>query len=63
MEKRFLNILVCPNCKGGLRYDEAASELICALDHLAFPINDGVPMMLIDSARQMKPTVPTESPL
>ena len=57
MEKRYLNILVCPNCKGTLSLDEAANELICELDKLAFPIEDGIAVMLIDLARQIMPAV------
>ncbi len=57
MEKRYLNILVCPNCKGGLSLDEVANELICDLDKLAFPIQDGIAVMLIDQARQIMPAV------
>ena len=57
MEKRYLNILVCPNCKGSLSLDEAANELICDLDQLAFPIQDGIAVMLIDQARQIMPAV------
>ena len=57
MEKRYLNILVCPNCKGPLSLDEAANELICELDKLAFPIEDGIAVMLIDQARQIMPAV------
>ena len=57
MEKRYLNILVCPNCKGNLSLDEAANELICELDKLAFPIEDGIAVMLIDQARQIMPAV------
>ncbi len=57
MEKRYLNILVCPNCKGKLSFDETANELICDLDKLAYPIREGIPVMLIDEARQILPTV------
>lgn len=57
MEKRFLNILVCPNCKGSLTFDASANELICELDKLAYPIIDGIPVMLIDQARQIAPSV------
>ena len=57
MEKRYLNILVCPNCKGRLTLDESANELICALDKLAFPIKNGIAVMLIDQARQIQPAV------
>jgi hypothetical protein len=57
MEKRFLNILVCPNCKGSLRFDEINSELICELDKLAYPVKDNIPVMLIESARQIAPSL------
>jgi len=57
MEKRYLNILVCPNCKGSLSLDEDANELICDFDKLAFPIQDGIAVMLIDQARQIMPAV------
>lgn len=57
MEKRFLNILVCPNCKGSLRFDEINSELICELDKLAYPVKDNIPVMLIENARQIAPSL------
>ena len=57
MEKRYLNILVCPNCKGSLSLDEVANELICDLDKLAFSVQDGIAVMLIDQARQIMPAV------
>ena len=57
MEKRYLNILVCPNCKGRLTLDESANELICELDKLAFPIKNGIAVMLIDQARQIQRAV------
>jgi len=53
MEKRYLNILVCPNCKGLLNYDVSAQELICELDKLAYLVKDGIPVMLIEEARQI----------
>ncbi len=53
MEKRLLDVLVCPNCKGPLKLDQDAQELICSADKLAFPIKDGIPAMLIDEARRI----------
>lgn len=53
MDKRLLDILVCPLCKGPLDYVKARSELACKADRLAFPIRDGIPVMLEDEARQM----------
>jgi uncharacterized protein len=52
MDTRLLEILVCPLCKGQLVHDRAAQELICHADKLAFPIRDGIPVMLVDEARQ-----------
>lgn len=55
MDNRLLDILVCPLCKGKLVLDKPAAELICRADHLAYPIRDGIPVMLIDEARQLNP--------
>lgn len=51
MSPNLLEILVCPVCKGALRLDKAAQELICRVDALAFPIRDGIPVMLEHEAR------------
>ncbi len=53
MDKKLLDILVCPICKGELVYNKSASELICKLDRLAYPIRDGIPVMLEDEARSL----------
>jgi len=53
MDKKLLEILVCPLCKGKLVYVKSAQELICKADRLAFPITDGIPVMLEEEARQM----------
>jgi uncharacterized protein YbaR (Trm112 family) len=53
MDKKLLDILVCPLCKGPLVYDKNAAELICKADRLAFPIRDQIPVMLIDEAREL----------
>ena len=53
MDKKLLEILVCPSCKGPLEYDRKAEELICKPDRLAFPIRDGIPVMLEDEARHL----------
>ena len=55
MDKRLLDILVCPICKGQLIYQKSANELICRGDRLAFPIRDDIPVMLEDEARQLDP--------
>jgi len=53
VDHRLLDILVCPICKGSLDYDRAAQELVCRHDKLAFPIRDGIPVMLEDQARKL----------
>ena len=49
-----LDILVCPLTKGPLKYDQDGLELISEKAKLAFPIEDGIPIMLIDKARKIK---------
>ncbi len=46
MDSRLLDILVCPICKGPLRLDKDYQTLDCKADHLAFPIRDGIPVMI-----------------
>jgi uncharacterized protein len=53
MDKRLLEILVCPICKGELIYQRGAQELICKFDRLAYPIRDDIPVMLENEARQI----------
>lgn len=53
MDKQLLSLLVCPLCKGKLKYDAGAAELLCTFDGLAFPVRDGVPVMLEGEARRM----------
>ena len=53
MDKKLLNILACPICKGELKHDRKAKELICKVDRLAFPIRDDIPVMLEQEARQL----------
>ncbi|MDH5513315.1 MAG: Trm112 family protein [Gammaproteobacteria bacterium] len=53
MDKKLLDILVCPVCKGPLVYDKKKSELVCKADHLAFPVRDDIPVMLEDEARKL----------
>lgn len=52
MDKKLLEILACPVCKGELIYDKKAQELLCKLDKLAFPIRDQIPVMLESEARR-----------
>lgn len=61
MDARLLEILVCPICKGPLHYDRGAQELVCHADKLAYPIRDGIPVMLVDEARQTVEGTPVDS--
>lgn len=61
LDKKLLAILACPLCKGSLHYqhggshdgNQSAEELICYADGLAFPVRDGIPVMLDNEARQL----------
>lgn len=53
MDTRLLDILVCPLCKGRLNLNQALTELTCQADMLAFPIRDGIPVMLESEARKL----------
>jgi uncharacterized protein len=58
IDPKLLEILVCPLSKGPLRYDAAANELISEKAGLAYPIRDGIPIMLVDEARRIDETKP-----
>jgi hypothetical protein len=53
IDPKLLEILVCPLTKGTLRYDRERQELISERAGLAFPIRDGIPIMLCDEAREI----------
>ena len=53
MDKKLLDILACPVCKGPLIYHQDANELICRADRLAYPIRNDIPVMLEEEARQI----------
>jgi len=53
MDRKLLDILACPVCKGELVYDKTKQELICKLDRLAYPIRDDIPVMLTEEARHL----------
>jgi uncharacterized protein YbaR (Trm112 family) len=53
LDKKLLDILACPVCKGPLKYDQKNQELICKADRLAYPVRDDIPVMLEDEARQL----------
>lgn len=53
LDKKLLEILACPVCKGSLMYVKDPEELICKADGLAFPVRDGIPVMLEEEAREL----------
>lgn len=53
IDKKLLNILVCPVSKAPLEYNEEREELLCKASGLAYPVRDGIPVMLENEARQM----------
>ncbi len=55
LDPELLAVLVCPLTRGPLRWDEAAGELISETAGLAYPVRDGVPVMLVEEARQLDP--------
>jgi uncharacterized protein YbaR (Trm112 family) len=58
MDTRLLDILACPVCKGPLQFFKQAQVLVCRADRLAYPIRDGIPVMLEDDAKQLTPDDP-----
>jgi uncharacterized protein YbaR (Trm112 family) len=55
IDPKLLEILVCPLTKGPLRYDRDKQELVSQKAGLAYPIRDGIPILLVDEARELKP--------
>jgi uncharacterized protein YbaR (Trm112 family) len=55
MDTKLLDILVCPVTKGPLIYDKGKQELVSKSARLAYPIRDGIPVMLEDEARKLTP--------
>jgi uncharacterized protein YbaR (Trm112 family) len=62
MDTRLLDLLVCPICKGPLKHWRPPlherQELVCSADRLAFPIRDGIPVMLENEARELTDDAP-----
>jgi len=53
LDQKLLDILVCPLTKGPLTWDREAQELVSKQAGLAFPVRDGIPIMLVDEARKI----------
>lgn len=54
IDRKLLELLVCPLTKGALVYDQEKSELISQSAHLAYPVRDGIPIMLPSEARSIE---------
>ena len=53
MDHRLLEIVACPVCNGKLNYTQDKQELICKVDSLAFPVREGIPVLLENEARAL----------
>ena len=53
IDRRMLEALVCPATNGPLNYDAERNELVSKAGHLAFPVRNGIPVMLVDEARKL----------
>ncbi|HEX8213098.1 MAG TPA: Trm112 family protein [Longimicrobium sp.] len=53
IEPWLLELLVCPRCKGELRYEQSPESLVCERDRLRFEVRDNIPIMLIDEATSL----------
>jgi uncharacterized protein YbaR (Trm112 family) len=62
VDPKLLEILVCPLTKGPLRYDRERQELVSEKARLAYPIRDGIPIMLVDEARPLDADTAQPSP-
>ncbi len=50
LDKTLLDVIVCPHCKGPLEYKAQDAQLICKTEQLAYPVRDGIPVLLTDEA-------------
>jgi uncharacterized protein YbaR (Trm112 family) len=55
LNANLLAIVACPSCKGKLVWNQEKTELVCRGESLAYPVNDGIPALLADSARSLTP--------
>ena len=53
MDRKLLDILACPLCKGPLTWHPDVEQLVCRAERLAYPVRDGIPVMLEDEARKL----------
>ena len=60
MDESLLELLVCPICKAPLQWRRARAELVCRAERIAFPVRDGIPVLLEDAARALDREEPDE---
>ena len=53
IDKKLLKVLACPKCKGNLKYEKAKQRLLCKKCRLAYRIEDGIPIMLVEEAEKI----------
>lgn len=53
MKQKLLDILACPKCKGTLEFDKKNQQFICIVDKLAYPVRDGIPVLLETEAKDL----------
>jgi uncharacterized protein len=58
IERWLLELLVCPRCRGELRYDLEPESLVCEAEGLRYEVRDGIPILLVDEARPVGPATP-----
>ena len=54
MDKKQIELMVCPECQSKLGYDKSTKELLCDKCKLAFPVKDGIAVMLVEQARKIE---------
>ncbi len=54
MDKKKIELMACPECQSKLSYDKTNVELVCETCCLAFPVKDGIPVMLLEEARKVE---------
>jgi len=54
MDKKQIELMVCPECQSNLSYDKGTNELLCSKCQLAFQVQDGIPVMLVEQARKIE---------
>jgi len=54
MDKKQIELLVCPECQSKLSHDAGTKELVCDKCNIAFPVKDGIPVMLVEQSRKIE---------